>query len=74
MRDCCKEMIAKIPVDEPIFILRAQDVTAPFLIANWCETATRMGVSEDKIAQATEHMKDVIEFQAAHPDRIKLPD
>lgn len=40
------------PPDEPVFILRAQDVTAPYVIGYWCQRATEVGVNLDKRSQA----------------------
>jgi hypothetical protein len=43
----------KIPDDEPIFILRAQDKLAPALIYAWAHLAIDHGASADKYAEAT---------------------
>jgi len=57
--------------DEPIFVLRAQDITAPDVIEYWLSLAlTRgAGIAPEKIAQA----KECIREMRAWPNR-KLPD
>ena len=56
---------------EPIFVLRAQDVTAPEVIEYWLSLALARGASiaPEKIAQAKECIRDM----RAWPNR-KLPD
>ena len=74
MKQCCKDTFAKIPDDEPAFILRAQDLTAPVLVRAWIDNAIAGGVNADKLERAEQHYADMIEFQKANPDRCKFPD
>lgn len=73
-RQCCKDTWEKIPDDEPVFIIRGQDLLAQSAIAKWIEEAERLGVNEEKVARARRHLLDVIGFQSKHPVRCKLPD
>ena len=54
-----KQRIKAIPDEEPIFILRAQDVSAPDVIEFWCELATTLGVRSGKIAGARRVARDM---------------
>ena len=40
-----------IPEDEPVFLLRAQDVCAPFAVMEWAFSAERHGVKEQALDQ-----------------------
>lgn len=45
------QTLAKVHTDEPIFVLRAQDVSAPRVIMQWIEMNLDI-VSEDKLKEA----------------------
>jgi len=47
-----KEEIRRIPDDEPIFILRAQDKLAADVVREWCRRAEVAGVRSSKVATA----------------------
>lgn len=47
----------KIPEDEPVFLLRAQDVCAPAALDRWIQAAEDAGVDEEMIATARVHLK-----------------
>jgi len=40
--------------DEPVFVLRAQDVIAPSVVRLWADMAELMGVDVEKVAKARE--------------------
>jgi hypothetical protein len=63
--------LAKVADDEPIFVLRAQDVTAPMVIEFWLENALGHGaqLAPEKIA----HAQECIAAMVAWPTR-KFPD
>lgn len=71
---CCQETWGKIPADEPVFILRAQDILSPLLVEMWCNAAEQNGVNAEKVARAREHWRAITRFQVEHRDRCKLPD
>lgn len=62
-----------IPDDEPVFLLRAQDVMAPLAVDAWCNSLTVLqrpaDVESGKIANA----QIVSEAMKAWPNR-RLPD
>lgn len=73
-KDCCKELWARVPDDEPVFTIRGKDKLAEYAVEAWIGEAVRAHVDPDKIAQAREHLLDIKRFQKEHPDRVKLPD
>ncbi len=74
MRECCRETVAKVKDDEPVFVLRGQDKLSRITVAYWIALAQQNGVSQDKIDRAQRHLADIVEFQDAHPERCKIPD
>ena len=69
------EMLNRIPDDEPVFILRAQDRLAAETVAYWIWLAKCRGVNADKIRHAQlEHLEEMWVFQRSNPHRMKLPD
>lgn len=54
-----------IPVNEPVFLLRSADPLGPVLAEQWIATATKMGVSADRIKSATEQVE---RMKAWHED------
>lgn len=43
---------AKAADDEPLFVLRAQDMLAPYVVEVWAAEAARFGVGAEKVAAA----------------------
>ena len=60
----------KIAPDEPIFVLRAQDVTAPAAVEAWIKLAEVAGAPPEKLAHAHLHAQAMREW----PGRKKVPD
>lgn len=61
-----------IPEDEPVFLVRAQDVCAiPTLLA-WIHQAKRIGASPEIIGKVESHIKLMTEWKKAHD--VKVPD
>lgn len=59
--------------DEPIFVLRAQDKTAPLAVRAWAATAKLVGAGDDKVAEALKTADEMEAWQKAN-GRAKLPD
>lgn len=59
----------KIKDDEPVFILRAQDVLAPMVVEYWAELAAKMKVKPEKILEAYRCVNAMREYQPR-----RLPD
>jgi hypothetical protein len=61
--------LGKAADNEPVFVLRAQDMSAPGLVRLWAENASSVGCSSEKVAEA---LKCAVEMEA-WPNR-KDPD
>jgi len=75
------EYLAKLPPDEPVFVLRAQDVYAPAVMASWAilvkSPLPNKAPSNESLAKSREAMNVVREFrqwQLANPTKVKVPD
>jgi hypothetical protein len=73
-KQCCKDMYARIPDDEPVFTIRGQDALALQVINYWIVLARSKGVSQAKIDGAAQHHRDIQNFQFEHPELVHLPD
>ena len=70
--------------DEPLFILRATDVLAVPLINIWISQASLLEtfgkrhniktIPDSKVNSAIDIRNQMLNWQAANPDRMKLPD
>ena len=63
---------------EPIFTLRAQDVHAPQIILAWVDKMVQnpeiTKAQFDKATSAFKVALDMVEWQKANPDKVKIPD
>ena len=64
--------LAKAGDDEPLFVLRAQDILAPATIRNWCEFAFLAGTPAEKLKEARELALAMEEW--AKQNKSKAPD
>lgn len=55
--------------NEPLFVLRAQDIFAPMFVKKWAETLSSMRLGEKKIAGAWRVVEEMLRW----PNR-KIPD
>lgn len=62
----------KIPANEPVFLLRGQDICAPFAIQAWAEEAEKRGADPEIIRKARTWAAEMITYQANV--KSKLPD
>lgn len=62
-------ILSKAQDDEPLFILRAQDVTAAATIEYWIKNARSYGVNMEKLAEAERIVVEMRQW----PNR-KVPD
>ncbi len=60
-----------IPEDEPVFLIRGQDVTAPLVLEFWASVAQAKGAKPNIIAVVREHAEDMRRWQDNH---CKVPD
>lgn len=61
-----------IPEDEPVFLLRAQDVTAPAVVDYWVLKARDAGALRNIVEAAKEQAEAMRKWQREHG--IKIPD
>lgn len=67
--------LAKIPDDEPLFLLRAQDALGVKTVNDWAAHAMNSGqVSGEKVNGAMNVGMAMGDWQRAHPERVKMPD
>lgn len=59
--------------DEPIFVLRAADPSAPKAVRAWAFQAEMDGHRREKIVGALQDAADMEAWQAANPERVKKP-
>ena len=61
-----------IPEDEPVFLLRGQDETAPQVVERWAFLAHKIGASNDIVDAAMGQAKEMRRWQLEH--KHKVPD
>ena len=66
--------LGRAALDEPVFILRAQDILAPRVVVRWAHLAEQAGTAQDKVRGALEVAKQMADWQANNPYRVKVPD
>jgi hypothetical protein len=62
----------KIPADEPVFLLRAQDKVAPDVVEAWASLAEIWDADKDIVQRAREHAQAMRRWQDEHG--CKIPD
>jgi len=62
----------KIPEDEPVFLLRAQDAVAPQVVEFWADQAEGRGAKPDIVNAAHSQALEMIKWQETHA--MKVPD
>lgn len=58
--------------DEPLFVLRAQDVLAPEIVREWAFRAAAAGTPVEKVDEARRAADEMEDYQISH--RKKVPD
>lgn len=61
-----------IPEDEPVFLLRAQDVLAPGLVSIWADLAQMIGADPAIVNAAMQQTIEMRKWQSTH--KSKVPD
>lgn len=52
-----------IPVEEPVFLIRGQDLTAPDTLRYWAAHAHRLGAANDMVLKVLNHARAMEEWQ-----------
>lgn len=66
--------IAGVPDDEPVFVIRAQDVAAPAAISAYKAEVRKHGAPAHLLMGADRMLSEVTSWQFSHPGRVKVPD
>lgn len=67
------DLVGRLAPDEPVFVLRGQDVLAPLAIQQYAEGLRRAG-RDEQAAEVEQRGIDFLRWQAANRHRVKLPD
>ena len=59
-----------IPDDEPVFLIRAQDMLGPDIVDQWAEWAEEEGAKENIVKHAKEHAQAMRKWQGDHGSKI----
>jgi hypothetical protein len=70
--DHIQDPSGQIPADEPVFLLRAQDVLAPRMLIIWAEELITRGGDKEMAGIVADHAANMIAWQEKHG--CKLPD
>ena len=62
-----------IPEDEPVFLIRGQDIAAPVAIHAWANAAEALGASPEIVRLARRHATMIISYQKRTGEH-KVPD
>lgn len=62
------------PADEPLFLLRAQDAAAPDTLHDYRHNSEVKGAEPRHLGHVSVAMREMDDWQAANPNRIKIPD
>lgn len=60
--------------DEPVFIIRAQDILAQEAVFEYGALAAERGASEEFVESVRRRESEIRDWQQAHPDSVKVPD
>jgi hypothetical protein len=63
-----------IPEDEPVFLMRAPDLAAPFAVMAWVQEAMRFGAADAILRAAFEQALAMRRSQARGYPHAKIPD
>lgn len=59
-----------IPVDEPVFLIRAKDEVGPLTVDKWADYAEQAGASHGIVTHAREHAQLMRKWQREHGCQI----
>ena len=59
-----------IPTDEPVFLLRGQDIFAPALLLDWAKQLRLAGGDPEHARKVEDWAQKMIDWQKANPERM----
>lgn len=71
-QDRIQDSAGLIPEDEPVLIIRGQDLAAVPAARAWCQTADDLGADPRLVQQVEDHIGRIEEWQQTH--NAKVPD
>jgi len=66
--------LSRVYEDEPVFVIRAADKCAPYMVTVWGLFAQLMGADPEKIVGSMKAMVRMQKWQKDNPDKVKVPD
>ena len=66
--------LGQAALDEPVFILRAQDKLAPWVVVRWAHLAEQAGAPQDEVQGALELAKQMVDWLETHKHMATVPD
>ena len=69
-----KESQLAFPADEPLFLLRGQDLLAAEAVHHYANSSAANGVDPQQQHSVRVAAQTFVDFKVQNPDRIKLPD
>lgn len=63
-----------LPDNEPMIMFRGQDKLLPELLEHYNELCTKAGSPQTQIEAINQRIESIKRWQAANPDRVKVPD
>lgn len=59
-----------VPGNEPVFLLRGQDLAAPVAVEAWANEAERLGTDPETVARVRRWADEMREYQAEGPSKV----
>lgn len=72
--DITKQDGTPVPEDEPLILFRAKDKLLPELLGHYLEQCRAAGSPEQHLSTLQQRIDAIKQWQAANPDRVKIPD
>lgn len=63
----------EVPLDEPVFLLRAKDICAVPTLLDYKDYCAKNGVNKEQIEQLYDIISDFAKWAAKNKDKMKLP-
>lgn len=63
-----------LPDDEPLILFRGQDKLLPELLKHYNQLCVQAGSPPTQTQAVEERIKAIEQWQAEHPERVKVPD
>lgn len=68
--NCIQDPDGIIPADEPVFLLRAKDLVAPWAVRRWANRAREVGAGEEIVQAAFAQADEMERWQMEHGSKV----